>query len=147
VSTRLTFNPITQNFDWVAQGATSSIQAPVGVLENVPCEAAAQVGHAVYLNDDTLFRAQANSLTTAQVVGIIQQKPSSTLANLRFIYTTSSIYMSLTPGAIYFLSATTPGEITTTAPTTSGALIIKVGNAVNDSQLNFNFQIIARRAG
>lgn len=53
----------------------------------------------------------------------------------------------LTIGAPYFLSSTTAGGITTTAPTASGTLWQQVGVALSATELNFtNSGIRAKRA-
>lgn len=43
---------------------------------------------------------------------------------------------SLTPGTVYFLSATTPGALTATAPNSIGNHVIILGAATTDAQLN-----------
>lgn len=43
---------------------------------------------------------------------------------------------SLTPGADYFLSATTPGGVTTNPPTTAGQILQKLGSAVSTSTIH-----------
>lgn len=45
----------------------------------------------------------------------------------------------LTPGAIYFLSATTAGMLTTTAPTTDGHFVCRVGLALSTTELEITF--------
>lgn len=52
----------------------------------------------------------------------------------------------LTVGATYFLSPSTPGGITTTVPTGSGEMVIKVGVATSATQLEFEPEFIATRA-
>lgn len=44
---------------------------------------------------------------------------------------------SLTKAATYFLSGTTPGAPTATAPTTSGHCVQEVGVAISDTELSF----------
>ena len=44
----------------------------------------------------------------------------------------------LTPGANYFLSPTTAGNITPTAPTASGQYLIKVGTALSTTAMDIN---------
>lgn len=46
----------------------------------------------------------------------------------------------LTPGARYWLSATTPGGVTTTIPTTSGHIAQEVGIAISTTELSFERQ-------
>lgn len=44
---------------------------------------------------------------------------------------------SLTIGAIYYLSASTPGTATTTAPNTSGQIIQYLGKAISTTAINY----------
>jgi hypothetical protein len=53
---------------------------------------------------------------------------------------------SLTIGARYFLSATTPGAITTTPPTTAGHILQEVGKAISATELVFEAQTPIKRA-
>jgi hypothetical protein len=64
--------------------------------------------------------AQANNPTNAQVYGII-----SSASPTQYTVTTSGRVVgliSLTPGALYYLSDTTPGLLTTTEPTTTTSI-------------------------
>ncbi len=73
----------------------------------------------VYLNGVTYTLAEANSVVTAEVVGIIT---AVTNANV-FVLTTSGKctgLSGLTAGTVYWLSDGTPGLLTATAPTTAG---------------------------
>jgi hypothetical protein len=47
---------------------------------------------------------------------------------------------SLTPGAAYYLSGATAGDVTATAPSTSGYLSQEVGIALSTTELNFEEQ-------
>lgn len=61
---------------------------------------------------------------------------------------TASVYVegiltglsSLTPGAVYFLSGSSAGAITATAPTTAGYAVQEVGVALSDTELAFEAQ-------
>lgn len=50
---------------------------------------------------------------------------------------TNNQLSSLTPGLMYFLSATTPGTVTTTPPSGSGNIVQKVGRAISTTEINF----------
>lgn len=43
-------------------------------------------------------------------------------------------FVGLTPGATYFLSQTTAGAITTTAPTTAGQFVVRLGKALSTTE-------------
>jgi hypothetical protein len=46
----------------------------------------------------------------------------------------------LTPGADYFLDPSTPGRLTTTAPTTAGQFVVRVGHALSDTEFEIEIQ-------
>lgn len=52
----------------------------------------------------------------------------------------------LTAFAPYFLSASTPGAITTTPPTTTGTFVIKVGVALSTTEMLWKFEQPVSRA-
>jgi len=45
----------------------------------------------------------------------------------------------LTAGAVYFLSATTAGELTETAPTTGGQYVVRAGLALSTTEMEISF--------
>ena len=46
----------------------------------------------------------------------------------------------LTGGAVYFLSDTTPGSVTSTVTTTSGSIVQRIGRAIGTTSINFEPQ-------
>lgn len=82
--------------------------------------------------------AQADSIAHANVAGLVFAGAASAATGSyvpnggrasQADWTSIVGAASLTPGAIYYLSATA-GKLTTTAPTTSGKVVIKVGRAI-----------------
>lgn len=128
---KIIFNPFTINFDYVRKDDAGGNV----VLENVPCEAAALVTHAIRMSGGTAVRAQANNTSNGNFLGIIEEKITSTLCNVRVLGVSPSIFTGLTENEEYFLSDINPGEITTTAPTASGSVIIRVGQAFSATEL------------
>jgi hypothetical protein len=53
---------------------------------------------------------------------------------------------SLTPGATYYLSGTTAGAVTTTAPTTTAHIVQSVGNAIGATAINTEIAVPMIRA-
>lgn len=128
---RIVFNPFTSNFDYVRRDdGNGNI-----VLEQIPCEALALPGHAVRMSGGIAVRAQADNATNGNLLGIIEQKYNSTLCDVRVVGVSGSIYTGLTENAEYFLSDTTPGELTLTAPTAPGTVILRVGQAFSATEL------------
>ena len=105
------------------QGATGAIGAS-GVGGTYPIGQNAHglaVGDVVRLNAALFVKAQADTAANAEVVGIVSSVPSSSTFNL----TTSGFtagFTGLTDGALYFLSPTTAGAMTTTEPSADGQI-------------------------
>lgn len=55
-------------------------------------------------------------------------------------------FSGLTPGARYFLSAATAGEITATTPTGTGNVIMQIGYAKSATELHLQLDTLGRRA-
>jgi len=94
-------------------------------------------GEAVYMrsSDGKLGRAASNStVELATVIGFAREtKTTGQLLQASFAGIQGTT--GLTPGSIYFLSASSPGAIVTTAPSTSSYYITRVGKAVTSTQL------------
>jgi hypothetical protein len=93
--------------------------------------------------------AKADTGTTAQVIGFAESDVSS--GEVCFYLTEGFIERTdwtlitgatdLSPGATYFLDPDTAGKITTTAPTTAGQLVVRVGRAVNVRTLDIEVEL------
>lgn len=77
------------------------------------------VGQVVYLNGTTYTLANAATIGTAEVVGMVTSVPSANTFYL-LIGGYCETLSGLTPGTVYFLSNVTPGALTATEPTTVG---------------------------
>lgn len=95
----------------------------------VSCTTSEAVNDAVYVTGtDAVARANAASIVTLPAIGLILSKPTTTSAIVQLSGVFAG-FMGLTPGATYFLSATTPGAVTTTAPSTTGTFVQRIGVA------------------
>lgn len=104
-------------------------------------ETIGQTGHGLAVGDwirvtaaDTYGKAQANSAGNADVVGVV----SEVIDANAFTVQTGGIWTGasgLTPASAYFLSATTAGAITDTAPSGTGEINKPVGLAINATSL------------
>lgn len=105
-------------------------------IQNVTCDATVYIGAAVRMNSSGVaINAIANSFDNSNVIGIVEEKASSTICTIRFLgVTLEGIYSGLDTTKEYFLSAITPGEITTTIPTASGHVVLKVGQPFSSSR-------------
>jgi hypothetical protein len=94
------------------------------------CDASVSVGDCVYISaSNTAAKARADSIATMPAKGIVIEKPSVTQALVRPFGEIDNIFGGLTPGAVYCVSATTAGQITTTVPSAVNQVIQKAGTA------------------
>lgn len=109
------------------------------------------IGSAVYISAANTFQlARANALGTVEVCGLIRDSAIAAAA-IGTIQTDGGLTATtaewdvvtgqtggLTPGSIYFLSSTTAGKLTTTAPTSSGQFVLRVGQAISSTSLEIS---------
>lgn len=138
MSTRLIFNPFTQNFDYVSDG-TDSLSSTGLVITNASFSGSAALGDWVRATPSSVFvPAIADSISNSNVVGVIETitnlSTSSPTGRIRVLGVTTGIFSSLDPSQEYFLSSTSAGKITTTIPTTSGHVVARVGQPVTSSK-------------
>mgnify|MGYP001406828442 CR=1 FL=1 len=98
-------------------------------------------GNLIYLNSTPeAFKADANTDTKAAIGFVLAGITAAATGTAYFGSGMITGLTSLTPGAKYYLSATTPGGITTTKPSGSGDIIQQVGVAVSSTELYFEPQ-------
>jgi hypothetical protein len=107
------------------------------LLKNIVCESSVYVGAVIYIDGTTnkATNALADSMDTSNVIGICESKPLTTLCNIRVLGVTGELFTSLDVTKEYFLSNTVAGGIQTTAPSTSGHIMLKVGQPMDDKKL------------
>lgn len=91
-----------------------------------------------FASDGGVRKADASNGRFAQ--GFVKSAVSSGATAAVYKEGAISGLSGLTPGARYFLSATVPGGISATAPTTVGHLWQPVGDAVSATELDFEKQ-------
>jgi hypothetical protein len=108
------------------------------------------IGTPVYLTgNDTFDKAQANSITTKEVVGLVASSPNIGAAGsgpvqLSGILTmTTAQWDAITGGSggliadtNYFLDPATAGKMTSVVPTTVGQYVVEIGTAFSTTELN-----------
>jgi hypothetical protein len=108
------------------------------------------VGSPVYVTtNDTFDKAQANSTSTKEVVGLVAASPSIGAAGSGPVQLSGIIALTtgqwdavagtsggLTAGVIYFLDPATAGKLTSVVPTTTGQYVVEVGEAFSTTELN-----------
>jgi len=110
------------------------------VLENLECTPTTAVGDVVRVDAAGIVTpAMANSLANSLVLGIVESKSDDTTATVRVSgLTVESVFSGLNETAEYYLSATTPGQITQTIPAASGQVIVKIGQAFGTDRILVN---------
>ena len=111
------------------------------------------IGTPVYVSAaDTVDKAKADASGTVEAVGLVADpsisEASSGGIQVDGVLTASTAQWDavagttggLTAGTIYYLSATTPGAITATAPSTTGQYVKEVGIAISTTELKINIQ-------
>jgi hypothetical protein len=110
------------------------------------------IGAPVYKNStaEEVDKARANAAATARVYGLVYDTTIATTATGTIatdgpLVATTTEWDAitgqtggLTPGAMYFLDPATAGKMTTTAPTTAGQLVVKLGEAVSTTEFEIS---------
>jgi hypothetical protein len=106
------------------------------------------IGSPVYTDgDSTVDLAQADASGTMEVLGLVAE--ASIAAAASGVIQTDGVLAAttgqwdtvagttggLTAGAIYYLSSTTAGELTETAPTTTSEFVARVGKAISTTEM------------
>lgn len=108
------------------------------IITGLTCDASVAVGNVVRMSGSTIVNAQADSISNSIVIGICTEKASSTECTVQVTGFTNNIYVGLSVGDIYFLSDSTAGALTTTAPTASGSVRLQIGRPRSANSLVMN---------
>lgn len=121
-------------------GKLDSTLMPAGLgsdSKSLTAGEALSAGDLVYINGSgQMLKADANAIAKA-AVGFVLASVSNGASGTAYFEGTITGLTSLTPGARYFLS-TTPGGITTTAPTGTADIVQQVGFALSATELSFD---------
>lgn len=106
------------------------------VLTDVTCYSSVYVNAVLILNSSGVaLNALADSESNSNMIGICESKSSNTLCDIRVLGTTGAIFSSLDPTKEYFLSDSVAGGISTSIPTTSGHVVLKIGQPFTSSRM------------
>lgn len=98
-------------------------------------------GDLIYLSvTPEAFKADANSEAKEAIGFVIAGITAAATGTAYFGSGVISGLTGLTPGARYFLSATTPGGISTSKPTGTGDIVQQIGRALSTTELYFEPQ-------
>jgi hypothetical protein len=109
-----------------------------GGVDILSCDASIAPGDVVYISaSNTVAKASAESGVgqTSDAIAIVDSKPTSITCVLRGTGLSPAVFVGLSVGATYYLSATTPGGITSTAPTAPGTKVQEVGTGASSTRL------------
>jgi len=123
----------TSAFLFTAQMAPGSV-AQVGSLLYLTSNGQADLADASALTSSRVAGAATTPATGGTVVTYTSSLPITSIAAANVVDGSPS---NLTPGALYYLSSLVPGNYTTTPDTsTSGAVLIQVGVALDTNEMN-----------
>ena len=114
-----------------SSGDTSNV-----LLTNVDCLSSVYAGAVLILNGSGVAEnAIADSLANSNMIGICEVKPSLNKCDIRVLGTTGVLYSSLDTTKEYYLSDSSAGAITTTIPSASGSVILKIGQPFSSTRM------------
>lgn len=112
------------------------IQGPPGkvIVEfNMTCDTSVAAGDWVYVDNGVVYRASASNANTSNVLGMVQYKIGGTIANILLQGLSMPVFQNLDVSKEYFLSEN-PGKMTTLPPTSSGSVLVKLGQPISTSE-------------
>jgi len=108
------------------------------ILRNVPCDSGVALTDAVKMISGTAQKAQADSVTNSNMIGIVERKETSILCDIRVTGVSLGVFSGLDETKEFFLSAATAGLVTATAPIGSGEVVVRVGQPFSGTELMVN---------
>jgi len=118
--------------------SSQTIGAANNTIEDVTCDSSVFVGAAVRMDSSgTAYNALADSLDNSNVLGICESKSTSVKCIIRVGGVSDSIYSGLDVTKEYFLSDSSAGDISTTVPSASGSVILKIGQPFSSTTFAF----------
>jgi len=129
--------------DYQGNGVSDEIEVYVDVpdssiLRDISCDPSVYVGAFVIIDSSEVARnAIADSYNNSNVVGLVESKESSTKCTVRVSGISSAIYTGLDPSLDYFLSDSVAGQLSSTVPTTSGHIKLKLGQSFGTNKFLF----------
>lgn len=93
-------------------------------------------GAFVNIASDGRIRNASATSSAMKAHGYVQDNIAQGASGTVYFDDSNTKLSGLTPGADYFLSAATPGGVTTNPPTTAGQILQKLGSAVSASTIH-----------
>jgi hypothetical protein len=110
------------------------------LIRNVVCDVSVYLGAAVKMNGNSVAElAIATSYAEANVIGIVEEKSSPTICDIRFLGLTGENFTMLNTSEEYYLSDKIAGKIVpfNEAPTEAGHIRIKLGQPFSEKRFVF----------
>lgn len=126
-----------------ASGRLDNSMMPVGIGADTKQLAASETLAAADIvnvwNDAGTAKARKadGSASGKECVGFVLAGAASGANATVYFEGTITGLSGLTPGTRYYLSATTPGQVTDTAPSTSGNVVQYIGRAISATEISF----------
>lgn len=116
--------------------------AEVGYISVTNNDAASTaIGDVMYIfGSDSLKKAKADAASTSDAFAIAVAVITTAAAGYFQTDGVLAGLSGLTPGATYYLSAATAGLLTTTAPSTVGQSVVRIGKALSATELDIKIQ-------
>ena len=113
-----------------------SISATNVTIPNVDCLPSVYVGAVVRMNTSGIAEnALADTFDNSNMIGVVISKEATDECTIRVIGVTGTIFVGLDPTKEYYLSDTIPGGIQTTVPTTSGHVVLRIGQPFSSDRM------------
>ena len=134
VNGMIRYNSTNNAFEGYAAGAWSAIGGSGSVSRITQNSHGFSVGHVLAFNGTNYVKAQADTSSNAEVVGIVSRVVDANTFEITLNGQVSGL-TGLTAGGVYFLDPTTAGAITLTEPSVVGQISIPVGVASSTTTL------------
>lgn len=105
------------------------------ILTGVPCDPSVSIGDFVRMDGGTAVKAIASSFEDSNVLGLVELVNGDNTCTVRINGVSEPIFSGLDETVEYYLSDSTAGAITDTAPTASNHVVIKLGQPFDSERL------------
>lgn len=135
-------------WDGAAWDDQSTVQSAQYIDDVYQSGEAIAVAKAVYISDtDVVSKSIASADATSRCIGFSTTAAAGAAEDITIRkHGTVPGFTGLTPGARYYVDASTAGDITSTAPTGTGNVLTQVGFARAATQLDIQILNLGRRA-
>lgn len=104
------------------------------VLTGIQLDPSVVIGDCVKIVGGVAYPAMADTLENSNVLGVVEQIDGMT-GQIRVAGVTLPIYAGLEEEKEYFLSAQVAGGLSDTPPTSSGTVVLRIGQPYDDTRL------------